>query len=284
MSALKLKTNVVTAKWLSERLHNPQLVLLDASWHMQGSGRDGLTEYVEQHIAQAHFFDFDNEIAADSELPHMLPDAAKFEQAVRQFGINNDSIIVVYDSHGLFTAARVWWMFKAMGHDKVAVLNGGLPAWLAIDGELAAGNAPAVKPGLFIAKYQPQRVADKREVQLSLNAAGRVIVDSRGKARFSGVEADPNPQVASGHMPGAINLHYASLIESGKLVPPFILHQQFVDAGIDGNSRHIYSCGSGVTACIVALAAAEIGVQNWAVYDGSWSEWGSAADTVKVID
>ncbi|WP_298443028.1 rhodanese-like domain-containing protein [uncultured Ferrimonas sp.] len=284
MSSLKLKNNVVTSRWLAEKLHHPELVLLDASWHMPGSGRDGLTEFVEQHIATAQFFDFDGDVVAASSLPHMLPDEAQFQQAARRFGINNDSAIVVYDSHGLFSAARVWWMFKAMGHNKVAVLNGGLPAWLAQEGELAAGTPNARPQGQFVAKLQPTLVVDKREVQLSLHAPERVILDARGPQRFSGAAADPRPTVAAGHMPGAINLPYASLIDDGKLLPPFLLHQRFVERGVDGNARQIYSCGSGVTACILALAATEIGVQNWGVYDGSWVEWGAASDTEKVID
>lgn len=284
MAELKLKTNVVTVSWLQQRLGHPNLVVLDGSWHMPNSNRDAKAEFAEHRIAGAQFFDFDKTIAAQSELPHMLPPPERFETAVRAMGINNDSIVVVYDSHGLFSAARVWWMFKAMGHDKVAVLNGGLPDWLKADGAIESGLTKPRLAGKFIAKYQPQYVVELREVQLSLNAPGRVIVDARGAPRFSGVEADPRPNVGAGHMPGAINLHYASLIEDGKLIPPFLLHQAFVGKGIDGNDRHIYSCGSGVTACILGLAATEIGVQNWGVYDGSWAEWGSLSSTVKVID
>ncbi|WP_028117167.1 sulfurtransferase [Ferrimonas senticii] len=281
MAAPKLKHNIVTAAWLSKHLDNPDLVLLDASWHMPGSGRQGLAEFVEGHIPTAQFFDFDKAIAADSELPHMLPSPAKFEQAVRAMGISNTSAVVVYDSHGLFSAARVWWMFRAMGHQQVAVLNGGLPAWLAQDGAISAGIESARPSGQFIANYQPQLVADKREMQLSLNAPGRVIVDARGPARFAGQEPEPRAGVAAGHMPGAINLHYAELISEGKLQPPFLALESFLARGISGDDRQLYSCGSGVTACIVALAAAEVGVQNWAVYDGSWSEWGADPATPK---
>jgi thiosulfate/3-mercaptopyruvate sulfurtransferase len=236
---------VVSTDWLAERLDAPDIVILDASWHLPPSKRDAHAEYLAEHIPRAQFFDIDEIADSDSPLPHMLPSPEKFASRMRRMGIGDGKDVVVYDSIGLYSAARAWWMFRVFGHDDVAVLDGGLPKWRAEGRPLEEGPPGPIQERHFTARYNSVMVRDKHEVR-------------------------------SGHMPGARNLHYATLLNpDGTLKHPAAIEAALKQAGIDLSRPVITSCGSGVTAAIVSLGLELIGHADHAVYDGSWSEWGA---------
>lgn len=257
-------------------LSDPGLRLLDASWHLDG--RDARADFAAAHIPGALFFDLEAASDQDSPLPHMLPSPAVFAAFAGAMGITQTDRIVVYDTTGLFSAARVWWMFRVMGAQRVQVLDGGLPAWAAAGGAVEAGPARVLAPAIFTPDFDPHQVADLDVVGQSL--AGRAqVVDARGAARFRGQAPEPRPGVRPGHMPGAINLPYSALLTpEGRMKPPAVLTQVFDDAGIDLDRPIVTSCGSGVTAAILSLGLAVLDRPS-RLYDGSWTEWGSHPDT-----
>ncbi|MDX1302959.1 3-mercaptopyruvate sulfurtransferase [Photobacterium sp.] len=272
-----LPSSLVTTKWLAEHLDDPNLILLDASWYMPGSARNPEQEWRNCHIRGARFFDFDTKIKdPDADLPHMLPSPELFAQEVSKLGISNQSMIVVYDSHGLFSAPRVWWMFKAMGHDNVAVLNGGLPAWLAEQYPTESGEADKPEASQYAASLLPQWVISADNLQLLLNDPDTVVLDARPAARFDGTEPEPRAGVRSGHMPNAKSLPFTYLIKDGFFLDRDQLESWFNTVAADPEKRLIFSCGSGVTACVLALAAELTGRKLLTVYDGSWAEWGAS--------
>lgn len=279
MSSLILPNALVSIDWLNEHLYHDNLVLLDGSWHMPGVNRDGKLEWFEERIPGALFFDFDREICArNSDFPHMMPCESDFQQSVQDLGINKNSTIVIYDSLGIFSSPRVWWMFKAMGFAQVAVLDGGLPAWEKRD--LAVERGPKSRPisqGDFIANYQSALISCANEVLSASQNEQQNIVDARPKARFLGQAPEPRAGVRSGHIPNAINLPATEIIKGQKMQDAYQLALLF-EAIAPKQKRVIFSCGSGVTACILALAATLAGYENISVYDGSWSEWGSRED------
>ena len=261
---LKLERNIVDADWLLAHKDDPQLVILDASWHLARLERDGRAEWLEKCIPGSRFFDYDGAIKdQDSNLPRMLPPADLFTEEVRKLGINEDSVIVIYDTNDLFSAPRAWWMFNAMGHDQVAVLNGGLKAWEAAGGQVSHGSEDAaIENGDFIAR--PLGLFVQADYILgSLTKEDRRILDARSADRF-----------ADGHIPGSGNLPYTELLADGKLKNKNSLQEIFAE-NIAAGQQLVCSCGSGVTACIIALAAKEAGIENIRVYDGSWTEWSS---------
>ena len=269
---LTLPTPLVSVAWLAAHLGEPQLVVLDA--HMQPPSAPASSGPVVQ-IPGAHRFDFDKQICApDTSLPHMLPTPELFSQQVQALGLDNDSLIVVYDRIGLFSAPRAWWMLRAMGHSRVAVLDGGLPAWL------AAGHATEPERpyqgalGHFVAQLQPGLFCDADTVAQELVSGRRPVLDARSEARFKGLEAEPRAGLRAGHMPGAVNLPFGKLQQNGKMRAVEELKAEFAPLLAEGQAP-IFSCGSGVTACILALGAELAGYQGLTVYDGSWSEWGS---------
>ncbi|WP_107852151.1 sulfurtransferase [Oceanimonas marisflavi] len=277
MNKLELPSVLVEPQWLAQHLNHPDLVVLDASWHMPASGRNGLEEWRQQRIPGARFFDFDGRIKDQhASLPHMLPDEALFSREVSALGISNHQTIVIYDSLGIFAAPRVWWMFRAMGHDRVAVLNGGLPAWQQAGLPLEQDEPAPVEPGRFIAHRQPQWIADATEVEQALQDDGSRVLDARSRERFSGAVADPRPGVRPGHMPGAVCLPFNELLENGRLLPAERLAEKFAPL-VNTGQKLVCSCGSGVTAAILALGAELAGHNHIAVYDGSWTEWGGSA-------
>lgn len=250
--------------------------VLDASWHLDG--RDARAGFADGHVPGAVFFDLDAASDRDSALPHMLPTPRAFAAFAGALGIKETDHIVVYDTAGLFSAARVWWMFRVMGAERVQVLDGGLPAWRASGGEIETGVARAPAPVRFEARFTPDAVVGVEEVRAAL-AASDQVVDARGAARFRGEAAEPRPGVRSGHMPGAINLPYSALLTSeGLLKRGAALEAAFRDAGVDIDRPVTTTCGSGVTAAILSLGLAELGYGS-RLYDGSWAEWGSRADT-----
>ncbi|WP_354623723.1 3-mercaptopyruvate sulfurtransferase [Psychromonas sp. MME2] len=279
MSVLTLPSPLVTAEWLQVNFHYPELIILDASWFMPNTNRDGKLEWFEARIPGAIYFDFDREICAHhSDLPHMMPNAADFQTSVRHLGVNQNSIIVIYDTLGIFSSPRVWWMFKVMGFNNVAVLDGGLPAWQKRD--LAIENGPQKDPiteGDFVANYQSHLICNADEVLQATEDEKQAILDARSANRFYAKEAEPRAGVRSGHIPNSKNLPVADIIKDQKMQDAYQLALIF-EAIAPKNKRVIFSCGSGVTACILALAATLAGYQDLSVYDGSWSEWGSRDD------
>ncbi|KLV05391.1 thiosulfate sulfurtransferase [Photobacterium aquae] len=273
--SLVLNSPLVSVSWLSEHLAEPDLVVLDASWFMPGAERDGEQEWKIKRIPGARYFDFDKKIAQpDSPWPHMLPSEILFATEVAKLGISNSSTIIVYDSQGVFSAPRVWWMFRAMGHSAVAVLDGGLPAWEAAGEAIETGESTLPSPGLFTAALQAKWVIGGDELQLRLADHHTQIFDARPAARFYGLQPEPRAGVRSGHMPQAKSLPSSQLLKDGYFLPVVQIKQRF-DALSDPQQQLIFSCGSGVTACILALAAELSGRDNLTVYDGSWTEWGS---------
>jgi thiosulfate/3-mercaptopyruvate sulfurtransferase len=268
---------LVTPDWLAEHLNDPDLVILDGSWHLPGGERDARAEYEATHIPGAVFFDIDAIADTSSPLPHMLPSAAEFAAAVGALGIGNDSTIVVYDSIGIYSSPRVWWTFKIMGAANVVVLDGGLPAWKA-DDRLVNDWPVTREKRTFIARFDPSVVRDLRQVREGVAARTFQLVDARPAARFRGEAPEPRNWVKSGRVPGSYNVPITDLIADGRLKDAEAIRAAFLAAGVDLARPIVASCGSGVNATILTLALDTIGI-NSAVYDGSWTEWGARDDT-----
>ncbi len=267
-----------SVEWLTKNLGRENLVVLDASWHMPDSGRDALDEYRAAHIPGALFFDIDAIVDPSADQPHTMPGARDFATAVKRLGITNGSKIIVYDNSDFRTAARAWWMFRAMGHKNVYVLDGGLQLWKTQKRATEGGIVPA-KESTYFADYKPALYLTKDDILTNLDNNARQIVDARAAARFEGTAPEPRPGLRSGHIPGAKNLPFGSLYDiDGTMLDDEQLRGKIEAAGIDLTAPLGTSCGSGVTACCVALAFAKLGKWDTAVYDGSWSEWGIADD------
>jgi thiosulfate/3-mercaptopyruvate sulfurtransferase len=263
---------LVTTDWLALNIGASNVKIVDGSWRMPGAG-DAVENYNAQHIPGAVFFDIDEIADKSTGLPHMLPAQDHFEQAAGALGISQDDIVVVYDEKGIFSAARVWWTFRVMGHEKVAVLDGGLPKWLS-ENRAVTREASAPLPATYAAHPVEGAVASASDVRDALEA-GLTVADARSIERFSGAAAEPRAGLRSGCMPGAINLPYSELFNAnGTLVSPNALRQHFAACGVKSGDRVITSCGSGVTAAVLSLALEAAGYSEHALYDGSWCEWG----------
>ena len=272
--------HIVETQWLAANLGAPGLVVLDGSWHLPAEKRDARAEHRAAHIPGALFFDIDEMSDKGSALPHMLPPAGELAGRIGALGIGNDTAVVVYDASapGLFSAARVWWTLRTLGHDNVVVLDGGLRKWKAEGRPLEGGPAPQPKPRSFEARPRPGLVRSLAEMQALVRAGDGQIADARGAGRFQGREPEPRPGLRSGHIPGARNVPFTTLLQSdGTLKPPADLAAVFASAGIDPARPVVTSCGSGVTAAVLSLALARIGRPDSGLYDGSWSEWGQAS-------
>jgi thiosulfate/3-mercaptopyruvate sulfurtransferase len=272
---------LVTTQWLADNLGRPGLVVLDATYHLPTAKRDPRAEYVREHIPGALFFDVDGISDPDSPLPHMLPAPDAFARAVEALGIGSDDHVVAYDSYGLMSAARPWWMFRAFGHDRVSVLDGGLAKWKKEGRPVTDAKSVAAAGKRFQARLRPDLVRSKDQLLGNLKARTEQVLDARAAGRFQGTAPEPRAGLRSGHIPGSTNLPFNTLLDgqSQTVLPRAALLEQFAKAGIDLGRPVVTSCGSGVTACVLALGLELAGAKRVAVYDGSWSEWGLPGNT-----
>jgi len=271
---------LVSTNWLSERLGRPDLVVFDTTKYLPNEPKDGKAEFAKAHIPGARFFDIDDIADPDTDLPHMLPAAGRFAAKVAALGISNDTMVVFYDQKGLASAARGWWMMGLFGHDRAAVLDGGLPKWVA-EGRKTEEGAPApAAPATFRPDFRATRLRGVGDILGNVATGAELVLDARAAGRFTGAVPEPRPGMRSGHMPGAANLPYTDLLAADQtLLPPEKLRARFLAAGADGSRPLVTSCGSGVTACILTLGLTLAGLPAGAVYDGSWTEWGGRPDT-----
>jgi thiosulfate/3-mercaptopyruvate sulfurtransferase len=270
---------IVTTDWLAAHLHEPDLRVLDGTWHMPQLKRDPRAEFAQAHIPGAVFFDIDAIADHGTTLPHMLPTAAEFAAAVGALGIGSGDRVVVYDVRGVVSAARVWWTFRAFGHDAVAVLDGGLRKWQAESRPIESGQ-PKPAARAFIARLRPELVRDVEAMRANVASRAAQVLDARSRGRFAGTEPEPRVGLRGGHIPGSLNLPYETLYRpDGTLKSPEELRGAVTASGIDLARPIVTTCGSGVTASVLALALHQLGRSDVAVYDGSWSEWGGRADT-----
>ncbi|ROU01013.1 3-mercaptopyruvate sulfurtransferase [Histidinibacterium lentulum] len=267
-------TTLVSTDWLADRLSSPDLRIVDGSWYLPDMGRDPRAEYAAAHIPGARFVDLDDVSDQRSELPHMAPPVEKFMSRMRRLGIGDGHQVVVYDGAGIFSAPRIWWMFRLMGKADVAVLDGGLPKWQT-EGREVEDLPPVIRDRHMTATRQNHLVKDVTQVAAAAKLGDWQIADARSPARFRGEEAEPRPGLRAGHIPGSRNVHYRSLLnENGTMKDVSALRAAFEARGIDPDRPVITTCGSGVTAAILSLALARIGARDHALYDGSWAEWG----------
>ena len=269
---------LVSTEWLAQHMRDPDLRILDASWYLPSSGRDAKKEYDAGHIPSARFFDIDEISDSRSDLPHMAPPVEKFISRMRKMGVGDGHQVVVYDGTGIFSAPRVWWLFRLMGKTDVAVLDGGFPKWKA-EGREVEDLPPMVRDRHMTVQRQNYLVKDVTQVASASKLGDHEIIDARSPGRFAGTEPEPRPGVRPGHIPGSKNLHYAQLLNpDGTMKDKAGLRAAFEAAGIDLSKPAITSCGSGVSAAILNLALERIGKADHALYDGSWAEWGMYGD------
>jgi thiosulfate/3-mercaptopyruvate sulfurtransferase len=268
----------VSPDWLEERLGKPGVSIIDGSWYLSAQKRDARAEYDAVHIPGAVFFDHDNVVDPESSLPHNLPPPKLFARFAGAMGISVDDTIVVYDGPGLFSAPRVWWMFRVMGAKSVFVLEGGFDRWMA-DGRPVTAEPTKTAPGLFDVSFDAGRVASFEEMRAIVDGRTSQIADARPAGRFAGIDPEPRPGVRGGHMPGARNVPATALARDGKLLPSDELKAAFEAAGIDLDRPVVTSCGSGITAAVLTLALETLGHDANRLYDGSWTEWGGRTDT-----
>ncbi|MEO0619419.1 MAG: 3-mercaptopyruvate sulfurtransferase [Pseudomonadota bacterium] len=270
---------LVSTEWLAQRIDAPDVLVLDASYHLPGADRDAAAEFVSQRIPGAVFFDVDAIKDDANPLPHMMPSPIVFAAKMRAMGVGDGQRLVIYDSHGLFSAARAWWMFRVMGHDDVRVLDGGLPKWVAEERPTEDGVPPARTRRHFTPRHRPAMVATCADVKAALDAHDVQVVDARSAGRFAGTAAEPRADLARGHMPGARSLPFTDLLaDDGTLRSRDKLADAFDAAGVRRNAPIVTTCGSGVTAAVLNLALGEMGCDDVRLYDGSWSEWGARDD------
>ncbi|WP_236669124.1 sulfurtransferase [Aquimarina mytili] len=277
MKELKIEQPLVSVSWLSEHLNHPDLIILDAT--IKKAANNSNEKYPKLRIKNARFFDIKKAFSDTStDIPNMLSSPKVFSEACKKLGISNHHKIVVYDKIGIYSSARVWWMFKIMGHQNIAVLDGGLPAWqqqnLAIEPET---NDNTYNLGDFRASFNSKLVVDAKKVLNEINNESTLILDARSPGRFTAQEPEPRASLKGGHIPNSMNLHYKDILRDRHMLPVDELKEILDDFNIE-NKKLIFTCGSGITACIIMLAAKLAQYHNVSVYDGSWSEWGQLND------
>lgn len=269
---------LVSTEWLEAHLKDPDLRILDASWYLPDAGRDPRAEYRAAHIPGARFFDIDEIADKRSGLPHMAPPSEMFISRMRAMGVGDGHQVVIYDGAGIFSAARVWWTFRLMGKSDVAVLDGGLPKWQA-EGRAIEDMPPMVRDRHITVQRQAHLVKDVTQVAAAAKLGDYAIIDARSPGRFRGEEPEPRPGLRSGHIPGAVNVPYKTVLnDNGTMKSPDALRTVFHAAGVDLKKPAITSCGSGVTAAVLSLALERMGKRDHSLYDGSWAEWGMYGD------
>lgn len=272
---------LVSTEWLASHLSDPNLRILDCTWHHASTNLDGRTQYRGRHLPGSVHFDIDHVADKSNPLPHMLPSAADFSKKVGLLGVGDGDRVVVYDRLcGGSAAARAWWMFRVFGHDNVALLDGGFGKWTK---EKLPTEISAVRPqlGSFTAKFTPTLVRTMSQMRANLVTGAEQVIDARGSGKFDGTQEDIFPFKKLGHIPDAINVPWADLIdpETGAFIAPDALAARFASAGLDLQRPIVTTCASGITSCVVALGLHLLGHKTAAVYDGSWAEWGLAEDT-----
>lgn len=278
--SLSLPGALVSTEWLAAHLDHPDLVIIDGSFKLPGVTPIAADDFATRHIPGARFFDIDAIADHGVSLPHMLPFAEEFARHVSALGISNTTSVVVYDTPGLMSAGRVWWTFRTFGHDKVAILDGGLRKWSAEERPLTNVIAD-VTPGQFQAQFNARAVRSKEQVLANIDTGAEQVIDARSAARFTATEKEARPGLRSGHIPGSFNLPFTALTNSqtGELLDPAALVNAFETAGLDLSRPVIASCGSGVTAGALAFGLHLAGKDDVAIYDGSWTEWGQPGET-----
>ena len=270
--------SLVTTEWLSAHLNEANIRILDASWYLPTEARNPRAEYDREHIPGAGFFDIDAVSDSRSDLPHMLPPPDVFASAMQEFGIGNDHFVVIYDGAGIYSAPRLWWTFLAMGHENCAVLDGGLVKWKR-ENRPTTSKSPLYPPAVFAPAARPEIVYAYDDLRRDLSAGTRQVLDARSPPRFAGLEKEPRAGVRPGHIPHSMNVHYAELLSGdGTMRSAEDLKSIFARRDIDLSRPVATTCGSGITAAIVYLAARIAGARDIALYDGSWADWGSRND------
>lgn len=265
---------LVSTKWLAKRLENAEVRVLDASWYLPGMNRNPIIEYEKRHIPNARFFDIDDISDNRSELPHMVPPIEKFMSKVRKLGVGDGHQVIVYDGSGMFSAARVWWLFKMMGHKNIAVLDGGLPKWIS-DGFPVNDKPPIIRDRHMMVDQISSYVRDVTQVAAASKLGDHEIVDARSPGRFRGEENEPREGLRRGHIPNSKNVFFKSLLNEDQTFKNTTeLKRVFYSAGVDMTKPVITTCGSGVSAAVLNLGLELIGKTDHSLYDGSWTEWG----------
>ena len=274
--------DLVSTEWLAEALGAPDIMVFDATKYLPNEPFDGLTKYREAHIAGARFFDIDVVADPDTTLPHMAPTAGRFARLIGEMGINNTTRVIFYDQKGHQSSARGWWLMKLFGHENAAVLDGGLPKWLAEGRATESGDAKSAAPTSYTPDFRADLVKGIGDVKRIIASGSALILDARAKGRFDGTAPEPRPGLPSGHMPGAKSVPFNELLNADfTMKDAATLRARFAAAGVDGAKPIVTSCGTGVTACILALGLKQAGLGDAAIYDGSWTEWAGRPETQK---
>ncbi|MCA3271897.1 MAG: sulfurtransferase [Roseomonas sp.] len=274
--------DLVSSEWLAEALGAPDLMVFDATKYLPNEPFDGLTKYREAHIPGARFFDIDVVADPDTTLPHMAPTAGRFARLMGEMGISNATRVIFYDQKGLQSSARGWWLMKLFGHEKAAVLDGGLPKWLAEGRANESGDAKPATPTSYTPDFRADLLKGIGDVKHIIADGSALILDARAKGRFDGTAPEPRPGLPSGHMPGAKSVPFNELLNADFTMKDVAaLRARFAAAGADGATPIVTSCGTGVTACILALGLKQAGLGDAAIYDGSWTEWAGRPETQK---
>lgn len=271
---------LVTTEWLAQQLETPDLVVFDATKFLPNEPKDGRTEFLCAHVPGTRYFDIDQISDPDTDLPHMVPTPGRFAKLMSVLGVGNQSRVVFYDQKGLASAARGWWLMGLFGHDQVAVLDGGLPKWLAEGRPTEVGEPAPPQPTQFRPDFRAARLRGVGDMLGNVSTGQEQVLDARAAERFTGAVPEPRAGIRSGHIPGSHNLPYTELLQvDGTFRAAQEVRDRLGAAGIDASRPVVTSCGSGVTACILTLGLRVAGLPDGAVYDGSWSEWGGRADT-----